>query len=74
MNLSFGSLSFQENDILNIEDEAGKTSLVAERKRNCEKCYFSGICDKSNPGNFMARFCKETHFVEKKSRKTYDKK
>lgn len=74
MKLSFGSLVFQENDILNIEDTAGKTSLVADKKHDCEKCYFYGICDESNRNNFMSRFCKETHFVEKNAGRIYDKK
>ncbi len=71
MKLSFENLMFQENDILNIEDETGRTVLIADRKHDCEKCYFYGICGESN---FMSRFCKETHFVEKRNGKSHDKK
>lgn len=69
MKLSFGKLVFKENDILDIEDETGKTTLAAEKNHDCSKCYFYGICDEKNPGNFMARFCKETHFSERKNGK-----
>lgn len=62
MKLSFGKLIFEKGDILNIEDEFGKETFVIKSGQNCNDCEFYTICNKKNPNNLIARFCKETHF------------
>lgn len=62
MKLSYGSLMFEEDDILHINDVNGKETLVVKKGHECNKCEFNAICDERKSNNVFAKYCKETHF------------
>ncbi len=67
MKLSFGNLMFETGDVLHIEDEFWKETYRVKNGYDCSLCNFYEICDKRNPNNTFAKFCKETHFeIDKK--------
>ena len=67
MKLSFGNLTFEDGDVIHIEDRFGKDTCVAKQGLDCGKCVFGSICNARNPNNTFAKYCKETHFEEEKS-------
>ena len=62
MTLSFGHLIFEEGDILHVEDEFGKETLIAVKDHNCPECIFREICDERKTNNIFAKYCVSTHF------------
>lgn len=64
MKLSFGNLTFEEGDVIHIEDKFGNETCVAKKGHDCGKCEFCVICDRRKPNNTFAKYCQETHFEE----------
>lgn len=62
MKLSFGTLVFEEGDILHIEDTFGKEIFYVKAGHNCSECEFTAICSERNPENTIAKYCRNTHF------------
>lgn len=58
-----GRLMFESGDKINVEEFGNGMSFVAHPGHKCEKCEFGPICNPNNKGNFIAKFCTETHFL-----------
>ena len=68
MKLSFGKLTFEQGDVLHIEDVMGKETVYVSAGHDCSKCEFRAICDERKSNNTFAKYCMETHFSLKKDK------
>lgn len=59
-----GSLMLEEGELLHVVDTFETVTYMAKSGHDCGICVFYGLCDKRKDENKIAKFCKETHFVE----------
>ena len=62
MKFKNGELKFEKNDILTIDNSAGRLQLIAKNGHVCSKCELCIICDGKKDSNLIAGFCQNIHF------------
>lgn len=65
MKFKNGNLMLEEGELLHIEDTFETVTYEAKSGHDCKKCVFCGICNERKEENRIAKFCIETHFIEK---------
>ena len=60
-----GKLMLEEGDLLHVVDTFETITYEAKNGHDCSRCVFCGICNERKEENKIAKFCIETHFIEK---------